>query len=50
MLKVNQIALLVYVGLYCNKYLGENPLSGISFTAMSIVLFLKLVSYMQVNT
>jgi hypothetical protein len=26
------------------------PVSGILFTALGLVLFLKLISYMQVNT
>lgn len=42
--------LLVYVALYCRKYLNENPIFGMIFTMMGTVLFLKLVSYMQVNT
>lgn len=44
------MTLLVYVVLYCRKFLHSNPVSGISFTALGLVLFLKLISYMQVNT
>ncbi len=50
LLKVNQVTLLVYVGLYCTKFLDKNPVSGIAFTTLGLVIFLKLVSYMQVNT
>jgi uncharacterized membrane protein YesL len=49
-LKVNQVTLLVYIAVYCQKFLHKNPVSGIAFTALGLVLFLKLISYMQVNT
>lgn len=49
-MKVNQVTLLVYIAIYCQKFLSKNPVSGITFTALGLVIFLKLISYMQVNT
>lgn len=47
---MNQVGLLVYAGLFCQKYLSNYPGPGILFTGLALVMFLKLVSYMQVNT
>jgi hypothetical protein len=50
LLKVNQVTLLTYVVLYCRNFLKDNPVSGLCFTMLGLVLFLKLISYMQVNS
>jgi diacylglycerol O-acyltransferase 1 len=50
LLNVNQVTLLVYIALYCANFLRNNPVSGLLFTGFGLVLFLKLISYMQVNT
>lgn len=42
--------LLVYVGIYCNCYGHGSPVSFMLLTVIGMVTFLKLVSYMQVNT
>lgn len=42
--------LLIYIAVYCQRFLSKNPVSGIAFTMLGLVIFLKLISYMQVNT
>lgn len=44
------MTLLVYIALYCANFLKNKPVSGSLFTSFGLVLFLKLISYMQVNT
>lgn len=46
----NQFALLLFLYLYCSKYLTSKPISGISLTTLGLVFTLKLISYMQVNS
>jgi len=41
---------MIYVVLYCRNFLKDNPVSGLFFTMFALVLFLKLISYMQVNS